>query len=84
MFNTLKEQFAVISLDSLSQGGLGFYFLCHSCLVTDTNSSISSKLVTPISNLKLKLKPLTLIRVPQGCSLSMLLYINAAVKYLQF
>ena len=30
MSNTLNEQLAVISLDSFSWGGLGFYFLCHS------------------------------------------------------
>ena len=54
MFNTLNEQLAVISLDSFSQGGLGFYFLCPSCLVTEKNSSIAFKLVIPISNLKLK------------------------------
>ena len=50
----LNEQFAIISLDSLSQGGMGFYFLCPSRLVTDTNSSMSLKLVILISNLKLK------------------------------
>ena len=54
MSNTLSEQLAVISLDSFSQGGLGFYFLCRSCLVTGANSSISLKLVIPISNLKVK------------------------------
>ena len=30
MSNTLNEQLAVISLDSFSWGGLGFYFLCPS------------------------------------------------------
>ena len=30
MSNTLNEQLAVISLDSFSQDGLGFYFLCPS------------------------------------------------------
>ena len=30
MSNTLNEQLAFISLDSFSQGGLGFYFLCPS------------------------------------------------------
>ena len=30
MSNTLKEQLAVISLDSFLQDGLGFYFLCPS------------------------------------------------------
>ena len=30
MSNTLNEQLSFISLDSFSQGGLGFYFLCPS------------------------------------------------------
>ena len=54
MSNTLSQQLAVISLDSFSQGGLGFYFLCSSCLITGANSSISLKVVIPISNLRLK------------------------------
>ena len=40
MSNALSEQLAVISLDSFSQGGLGFYFLCRSCLVKGAISSI--------------------------------------------
>ena len=37
MSKRLNEPFAVISLDPFSQGELGFYFLCPSRLVTDTN-----------------------------------------------
>ena len=37
MSERLNEQFAVISLDSLLQGELGFYFLSPSRLVMDTN-----------------------------------------------
>ena len=90
MSNTLSEQLAFISLDSFSQGGLGFYFFCRSCLVKGANLSISLKLLIPISNLKLKqmvslTKPFTLmVGVHLGCPFSMLLYIGAAVKYLQF
>ena len=54
MSNTLSEQLAAISLDSFTQCGLGFYFLCRSCLVTGAHSFISLRLVIPISDLKVK------------------------------
>ena len=56
MSKNLNKQFSVIYLNSLSQGGLGFYFLCTFCLVTDTNLSIWLKLVIPISNLNTWIK----------------------------
>ena len=90
MSNTLSKQLAVVSLDSFSQNGLGFYFPCRSCLVKGTNSSIPLKLVIPVSNLQLKQmvslsKAFTLmVGVHWGCPLSMMLYISAAIKYLQF
>ena len=91
MSNTLNEQLAVVSLDSFSQDGLRFHFFCpsyvwlrnkfiHILEVVYTNIQSKIKLMVSLSNLF----TIKMGGVHQGCPLSMLLYISAAIKYFQF
>ena len=57
-FNSLNEQLAVISLDSFSRVGLGFYFLCPSYvwLQKQIHPCCWSSNINPISKIQSKIK----------------------------